>query len=193
MLMRFIVHFLVFPFVLSLSSLAAQELVPAFTVYEKFSELEQRMNEVAENQVLVVNFWATFCKPCVEEMPYFEELQARYADQNVKVLLVSLDFKSQLQKRFIPFLEKNKFSSEIALLADQDADSWIPRINRSWDGAIPVTLVIQGNNKGFHGTFFKNYSELETFVEPFLLNIGACTRFNNRDHNGNTTTIGTGR
>ena len=76
----------------------------SFTVYDSMPQLESRI-ENAKDTTLVINFWATWCKPCIEELPCFEELRERYIGQNVLVILVSLDFKSQLEKKFIPFLK----------------------------------------------------------------------------------------
>ena len=89
------------------------------------------------------------------------------------MILVSLDFKSQLEKKFIPFLKERQFKSEIALLADQDANTWIPKISAEWDGAIPATVIIKGQQRKFNLGKFANYTELETFVRPFLADVSA--------------------
>jgi thiol-disulfide isomerase/thioredoxin len=144
----------------------------AFTVYDSMPQLEERI-EKAGDATLVINFWATWCKPCIEELPCFEELRNRYADQNVQVILVSLDFKSQLEKKFIPFLRERQFKSEVVLFADQDANNWIPRVNEEWDGAIPATVIIKGKKRNFNLGKFDNYADLETFVRPFLADAAA--------------------
>lgn len=140
-----------------------------FAVYDSFAQLENRIARDTGN-IIVVNFWATWCKPCVEELPYFEALQQDYGAKGVRVLLVSLDFKSQKDKRLRPFIEERNLLSEVALLADQDADTWIPRINEEWDGAIPVTMVVNHRKqlRGFHSEQFENYSELEQFLKQYL-------------------------
>ena len=143
---------------------------PIFTVFDSLPQLESRISK-AGNATLIIKFWATWCKPCVEELPLFEEYNQRYAGQNVQVVLVSLDFKSQLQKKFIPFLETAKLKSEIILFADQDANTWIPRVNEEWDGAIPATLVVQGKKNNFHQGKFKDFADLETFVQPFRVGV----------------------
>ena len=74
-----------------------------------FKGLERYLNK-ADNKTYIVNFWATWCKPCVEELPYFEQAGKKYRDQNVEVLLVSLDFPNQVEKQLKPFIEKNKLS-----------------------------------------------------------------------------------
>ncbi len=147
----------------------------AFTIYDSLPQLQERVRQNDENTTLVINFWATWCKPCVEELPSFDELSRRYAGQNVQVLLVSLDFKSKLKTGFIPFLQAHKLKSEVILFADQDANTWIPRIHEAWDGAIPATIVLRGSTKMFHTGKFESYDELESFVQPFLGVIDAPT------------------
>src|SRR6267154_2308844 len=78
----------------------------------KIDELLKRMEE--EKQTLVVNFWATWCKPCIAELPSFDSLQA--ADPNIKVLLVSIDFKDELDAKVNPFLQKHSVKAECVLL-----------------------------------------------------------------------------
>jgi thiol-disulfide isomerase/thioredoxin len=147
--------------------LSGPALAQTYTVYDSFPQLEARIQQ-AGNTTLVINFWATWCAPCVAELPHFETLRKNYHDNNVEVLLVSLDFKSQLKKRFIPFLEKNNLLSEVILFADQDANAWIPRIHEAWDGAIPATLVVRGKTKSFFHGKFDSYEDLENFVSPFV-------------------------
>lgn len=154
----------------SFSTAKSQE----FSVYDSLPQLTSRIHQ-AGTATLVINFWATWCKPCVEELPCFEQLREQYADKNVQVLLVSLDFKSQLEKKFIPFLKAQQLKSEVVLFADQDANSWIPYIYEDWDGAIPVTLIVKGHQKAFNLGKFENYSDLEAFVVPFVSDIKAIS------------------
>jgi len=91
---------------------------------------------------------------------------------------VSLDFKSQLEKKFIPFLKHQQLKSEVALMADQDLNTWIPMIYEDWDGAIPATLVIKGKKRKFNLGKFENLDELETFVRPFVTDSAAVFNTN---------------
>ncbi len=139
-----------------------------FKIYDSFSDLEERITQAGPNTTLVINFWATWCAPCVAELPDFDVLHQNYAGANFQVLLVSLDFKSRLEKTVIPFLEKRRMKPEVVLLADQDADNWIPRVHPNWDGAIPATVVIRGGERALFPGQFENYEELEKFVFDFL-------------------------
>lgn len=130
-----------------------------------FNDLEGYIkNHPAET--LVVNFWATWCAPCVKELPTFEKLGETYANKDVKVLLVSLDFPEQLEK-LTQFVENKKIQSEVIFLNDGDANEWIPKVDRSWSGAIPATLVVGVKNKKFYERSF-NFSQLENELKSVI-------------------------
>jgi len=115
----------------------------------------------------VINFWATWCKPCIKEMPYFEKLNTTYASDKVKVVFVSLDFPDKLEKQVIPFIEKNNIQSQVVLLDDPDANSWIPRVSDDWSGAIPATIIYNKNTRRFFERSF-TFEELEKEVQSIL-------------------------
>lgn len=143
-----------------------------FVIFDNLEQLQARINRAGDT-TLLVNFWATWCKPCVEELPCFDELKDIYGPQNIQVILVSLDFKSQLEKKFIPFLKNQKLKSEVALMADQDLNAWIPSLYEDWDGAIPATLLFKGKKRRFNLGKFENMEELEAFVRPFATDSAA--------------------
>jgi thiol-disulfide isomerase/thioredoxin len=102
----------------------------------------------------VVNFWATWCIPCVAELPYFEQLQQQYLSQKLKVYLVSLDFIKHKDQKLVPFLTKQKIKSEVVLLDEPDYNAWIDKVNPAWSGALPATIIF--NTKRQQKTFFEN-------------------------------------
>ncbi len=164
------------------TSLRAQD----FVVYDNLEDLQARINRAGDT-TLLLNFWATWCKPCVEELPCFDELREYYGTQNVQIVLVSLDFKSQLDKKFIPFLKDQQLKSEVALMADQDLDTWIPMIHNEWDGAIPATLLLKGKKRRFTLGKFDSLEDLEAFVRPFVTDSAALfdgKQFNCGDFSG---------
>ncbi len=99
--------------------------------------------------VYVVNFWATWCKPCVEELPYFFKLEQTYKNRNVKVVFVSLDFKNQVENRLKPFMIKNNMPGPVFLLDAPNANQWVPKVDASWSGAIPATVIFNKSKKVF--------------------------------------------
>lgn len=100
-----------------------------------------------EDQLHVVNFWATWCPPCVTELPHFEKLAREYQGKGVKFILVSLDFPSQIDSKLIPFLKKNKITADVMVMTNLDYNSWIDKVDPGWQGNIPVTLFFNNPKK----------------------------------------------
>ncbi|MBK6985218.1 MAG: TlpA family protein disulfide reductase [Bacteroidetes bacterium] len=123
--------------VMAFTSVSAQK--P--TVY-KINDLLKRINNNSDT-TYVVNFWATWCKPCVAELPEFEKLHVDSLAKNrkVKVLLVNMDFVEELDKKLKDFLVKNKYTCEIVLLDEINGNDFINKISEKWSGAIPATLI----------------------------------------------------
>ena len=120
-----------------------------------------------DGKTRIINFWATWCRPCISELPYFEMINSRYLKNNVEVILVNLDIPSQIESRVIPFLKKQELRSKIIVLDDPDANKWIPKIDSDWSGAIPATLMYKGGNQKFFEQSF-TYNELEREVKDML-------------------------
>ena len=97
----------------------------------------------------VINFWATWCSPCVKEIDFFEEVHTSFEDSKVKVILVSLDFPNQVEQRLIPFLEAREITAHVMLMTDLNYNSWIERVDKSWSGAIPATLIFNRERRVF--------------------------------------------
>jgi len=122
--------------------------------------------ELEGSKTYVVNFWATWCAPCVKELPHFETLQENYPD-SVEVILVSLDFPHQYETKLKPFIQKHQLKSKVVVLDDPDMNSWIPKVDPQWDGAIPVTLIYNASKRLFYSRTF-NYKELESELKTFF-------------------------
>lgn len=103
-----------------------------------------------DDTVRVVNFWATWCGPCVAEMPYFERLERSKGEQKLQVILVSLDFPSQLKKRVVPFVKKRKLQAQVLLLDGGDPNEWIDQVEPRWTGSIPATLFLYRGKRIFY-------------------------------------------
>ena len=156
-----VIHYL-FVLLFVAFSVQAQEKVTVYDTYDEFAK-----NVLIEDEnVYVINFWATWCAPCIKELPYFEKLNAE--NKNVKVILVSLDSKKDLDKKLIPFIEKRKLKSKVLLLADKDYNSWLSKVDADWSGAIPATLLLNGKKKQFAERDFENFEELNQYVNSFI-------------------------
>lgn len=109
----------------------------------KVTDLEKIIAE--SKGPLIINFWATFCKPCMEEIPHFQKLQAKYKNNGLQVLFVSLDMQDDYPAKVNSFIKKRKMSS--SWLDETNADYFCPRIDPAWTGAIPATLFIHNGRK----------------------------------------------
>jgi thiol-disulfide isomerase/thioredoxin len=134
---------LVMLFILGTFSMHSQQ-VDLITV----DKLNERL-EKGRDTTFVVNFWATWCAPCIKELPHFEKLQQDKKSEKLKVLLVSVDFKSRLEKSVIPFVKKRGLKNEVYLLDETDQQVYIDKIDKTWSGAIPATLFVNGPNRKF--------------------------------------------
>ena len=114
------------------------------------TELLKIINEESPG-TKVINFWATWCKPCVEEMPYFEDMNQ---SGKAEVILVSLDFEEDIDTKVSSFIANHGITSRVCLLNNLDYNSWINHVDRTWTGSIPATLLI--NPKSGKRRFVEN-------------------------------------
>lgn len=130
-------------------------------IFDNYAALEKAVLS-DKNTTYVVNFWATWCAPCVKELPHFGKLNSE--NKSIKVVLVSLDFKNQYEAKLLPFLKSKKINSEVFLLTDKDYNTWLPTVDKNWSGSIPATLIIKNGKKVFAEKIFSSYEELSEFV-----------------------------
>ena len=138
----------------------------------KISEVEKFIAE--SKSPLIVNMWATWCKPCLEELPYFLEEVRNHNKKagptdSIMILLVSLDFKEDFPVKVSEFARKRKLNAPIVWLDETNADYFCPKIDPKWSGGIPATLFI--NNKTGYRKFVEeklSHDELKTELEGLL-------------------------
>ena len=134
-------------------------------VYD-FAGFEKFLNQ-NDNKIHVINFWATWCAPCVKELPYFEKLNTEYGSKNVEVLLVSLDFPHLYDSKLKPFIKKKNIRSKVIALDDVDMNTWIPKVDEAWSGSLPATIIYKNKDRKFFEQSF-TFEELEKEVKQFL-------------------------
>ncbi len=150
----------------STAKTVANDTIP-FPVYMTFDEFEPYI-QFSNDTTYVINFWATWCKPCVAEMPYFEKLIREYDGKPVKVYMVSMDFPKDIQRKLIPFVQERNLAPHVLALADMDYNSWIDKVSTEWDGAIPFTLVYNQKGRSIKLGEMDGYEELESMVKSAI-------------------------
>jgi thiol-disulfide isomerase/thioredoxin len=119
-----------------------------------FDQLEPYLH-FRNDTVYLVNFWATWCAPCIAELPAIKAIENKYSDKKFKVLLVSLDMPRQLDSRLIPFVLSNQITSDVFLLDDPNQNRWIDKVSREWSGEIPFTVIY---GKDFRDSYTQSFS-----------------------------------
>ncbi|HEU4470410.1 MAG TPA: TlpA disulfide reductase family protein [Flavisolibacter sp.] len=117
----------------------------------KLADLEAAIKNA--DRPTVFNFWATFCIPCIEELPYFQQAVKKYDSAGVRLVLVSLDLKESYPKKIQAFATKRKITAPIVFLDETNADLFCPVVDESWSGAIPASLFV--NTKTGYRKFFE--------------------------------------
>ena len=154
--------------ILYLFSLLFAFSVFANTVEKKsFEEIEASYKNGSDT-TYVINFWATWCRPCLEELPDFQQSQTDFKGQKVKFIFISLD-NPESEARVIGFVNKKGYEGAFYLLSDSDPNSWINKINIDWEGNIPATLIVNAATKTevFHSGKY-NHEELNTLITESL-------------------------
>lgn len=128
-----------------------------------FAEL-QPMLQKSNDTVYIFNFWATWCKPCLKELPDFERISHEFENRKVKVYLISIDFPDKHEELLLPFIKNNNIRSSVIHLTDTDANLWIDSVSPQWSGSIPATLVYKQNSREFYEKSL-SYEELKIIVE----------------------------
>ncbi len=135
-------------------------IIAALILFSSYAIKAQSVKEVNYKQfkpylnnqsdtVYVINFWATWCKPCIEELPHFMTVAQDMRHKPVKFIFVSLDFAKYKESKLIPFIKENVIDEEVLLLNDPNSNFWINDINKEWSGAIPATIIYKKNQRNF--------------------------------------------
>jgi thiol-disulfide isomerase/thioredoxin len=155
--------FVLFLFIFKTETSAGQQLTQI-----RVPELEKILS-AKEDKLFVINFWATWCPPCVRELPHFQKVAKEFHKDEVSFLLVSIDFPSQIETHLKPFLKKNNVTLDVALMMDTDQNEWIDKVDPSWQGNIPVTLMLNNvkETRKFHPCDL-NETELRNMINSLL-------------------------
>lgn len=153
-------RYLIFTLSLLLTSIAASKAqIPAYTANQLVARTANK------DTTYIINFWASWCGPCVKELPEFNKLQATYAGRPVKVILASFDFKDAYPDKLKTYVQRKGISPEVIWWSETNATEFIPKIDSNWSGGLPATLVVNARTK-YH-TFIERpvtSSEIEKMV-----------------------------
>ncbi len=138
----------------------------AIVQLQHYEELTSFITNKNPQKIKIVNFWATWCKPCVRELSLFE-LYFQKNQEKAEVYLISLDKLDDIDK-LAEFLGKREISTHVGLFFDKNYNDWIGKVNSEWSGAIPATLVIINNKKYFFEREFDNYADLESAINQSI-------------------------
>ena len=129
----------------------------------KLEGLEQIIQKEME-QIQVVNFWATWCGPCIKELPLLEKLNADRNDVRVRLVSMDMDLDPDPEK-VRKFVSRKKILSQVLILDERNPNLWIDKVDKNWSGALPATLVV--NNKTGKRKFVErelHEGELESLI-----------------------------
>ena len=112
--------------------------IPAYTADKLMARVSNK------DTTYIINFWASWCGPCVAELPQFTTLQTHYAKQKVKVILVSLDFPDSYPEKLVAYVAKKKIRPEVVWFNETNANDFIPKIDNAWSGSLPGTMIVNG-------------------------------------------------
>ncbi len=154
---------ILFSFLLTVCFAHSQQLSSDYKIDDLLNRIEQN-----NDTVYVLNFWATWCVPCVKELPEIDSFAIRHKNEKVKVILVSLDFKDELEKKVNPFLKKNNYKTECVLLDEINGNDFIDKIDKRWTGSIPATYFTINKRRK---TAFIEKKIGKTELEAMLLDV----------------------
>jgi thiol-disulfide isomerase/thioredoxin len=95
----------------------------------------------SRSRVVLVNVWATWCAPCIKEMPGLVKLRTDYPDSDLEIIMVSTDDAEDLDSLVAPALSEAGVKFRTYILAGGNEDAFIRSMNPEWTGALPATFV----------------------------------------------------
>ena len=140
----------------------SQAMPQEIVTLDKISDIDV-IRKANSGKVVLINLWASWCKPCVEEFPDLVKLYRNYKNENFELILISLDFKEEVDSKVIPFLKENNIDfSTYYIDVKNNVEDIINYFDKKWEGAIPASFIYDRNNTmvevvigGHHYSFFE--------------------------------------
>jgi thiol-disulfide isomerase/thioredoxin len=131
-----------------------------YPIYASFDEIEPLFTQ-QDDRTYVVNFWATWCRPCIKEIPLFEQLAAENSDTDLQVIMINLDQAGDVRGKVKDFVTNRPLRLPVVAFTDNNYRGWLHRVDPSWTGAIPVTVFYRNGQRYFNTGQISSYAELE--------------------------------
>ena len=128
----------------------------------KITDLEEHIQK--SDHPMLISFWATWCAPCVEEIPWLQEGVSKFADQKVELVLVSMDFPRDYPAKLEAFIKQRGFKATFYWLDETNADYFCPKVNARWQGGIPANLFVY-NKTGYRRFFDRAMTDRQVVPE----------------------------
>jgi thiol-disulfide isomerase/thioredoxin len=130
-----------YPYILALIGLCLPAAHAAVTVTPADAPVIKRAIAGQKGHVVLVNFWATWCGPCVAEFPAIVQTSRRYKAAGLCVFAVSADQLKDRQTKVVPFLIKSGADFPAYLEKSADPEQFIDAFDPAWQGDLPRTII----------------------------------------------------
>jgi len=156
--------FVIAAIVLAAANIFSQDIKPL----QSIADLDG-IKENAKGNVLLLNFWASWCKPCVKEFPELVKLYNDYKDKGFRLVFVSLDDLPDIEKKVVPFLKNQGVDFTTYYNKFDKPEELIDYVDKNWQGAIPSTYIYDKDGKLKQGILgSKNYEQFESEIKKYM-------------------------
>lgn len=134
-------------------------------IYNDFETFQKEVLDVAQTQPTLINFWATWCLPCMEEMPIFLEMYRSEKYSDINFVFVNMDFKKDIETKVKKYVSEEKIISNTVVLLAPKPNSWINKVSEKWSGALPFTLITNNGKRATHNGKFHSLKEVQELLK----------------------------
>lgn len=145
-------------------NVSAQTKTQSIKIYNDFETFEKEVLNVAQSQTTLINFWATWCKPCMEEMPLFLEMYRDKKYSDINFVFVNMDFKKDIATKVNAYVRKEKIMENTVVLNAPKPNQWINKVSEKWSGALPFTLITHNGKRATHNGKFHALEEIQELL-----------------------------